>query len=48
MADFRAPTESDSVAMVETSGNKTKAAELVGLPSYQILTKWTSYFASHR
>lgn len=27
-------------AMVESNGNKTKAAELVGLPSYQTLTNW--------
>jgi DNA-binding protein Fis len=27
-------------AMAEAHGNKTKAAELVGLPSYQTLTNW--------
>ena len=27
-------------AMKEAGGNKTKAAELVGLPSYQTLTNW--------
>lgn len=27
-------------AMEESAGNKTKAAELVGLPSYQTLTNW--------
>jgi DNA-binding protein Fis len=26
--------------MVETNGNKTKAATLVGLASYQTLTNW--------
>jgi len=27
-------------AMDEANGNKTKAAELLGLPSYQTLTNW--------
>jgi transcriptional regulator with PAS, ATPase and Fis domain len=27
-------------ALEETRGNKTKAAELLGLPSYQTLTNW--------
>jgi len=27
-------------AMDEAAGNKTKAAELVGLPSYQTLSNW--------
>ena len=27
-------------AMEEAHGNKTKAAELLGLPSYQTLTNW--------
>jgi DNA-binding NtrC family response regulator len=29
-------------AMREANGNKTKAAELIGLPSYQTLTNWLS------
>jgi DNA-binding NtrC family response regulator len=31
-------------AMDEAQGNKTKAAELVGLPSYQTLTNWLSKY----
>lgn len=31
-------------AMDEAHGNKTKAAELVGLPSYQTLTNWLSKY----
>jgi transcriptional regulator with PAS, ATPase and Fis domain len=31
-------------AMDEAQGNKTKAAELVGLPSYQTLTNWLSRY----
>ncbi len=31
-------------AMDEARGNKTKAAELVGLPSYQTLTNWLSRY----
>jgi transcriptional regulator with PAS, ATPase and Fis domain len=31
-------------AMEEAHGNKTKAAELVGLPSYQTLTNWLSKY----
>jgi len=31
-------------AMDEAMGNKTKAAELVGLPSYQTLTNWLSRY----
>jgi len=31
-------------AMEEAQGNKTKAAELVGLPSYQTLTNWLSRY----
>jgi transcriptional regulator with PAS, ATPase and Fis domain len=27
-------------ALAEAGGNKTKAASLVGLPSYQTLTNW--------
>jgi DNA-binding protein Fis len=31
-------------AMDEAQGNKTKAAELVGLPSYQTLSNWLSKY----
>jgi len=31
-------------AMDEAHGNKTKAAELVGLPSYQTLTNWLTKY----
>ncbi len=31
-------------AMDEAHGNKTKAAELVGLPSYQTLTNWLAKY----
>ncbi len=31
-------------ALKETHGNKTKAAELVGLPSYQTLTNWLTRY----
>jgi len=31
-------------AMDESQGNKTKAAELVGLPSYQTLTNWLAKY----
>jgi transcriptional regulator with PAS, ATPase and Fis domain len=31
-------------ALREASGNKTRAAELVGLPSYQTLTNWLKKF----
>ena len=31
-------------AMLEAQGNKTKAAELVGLPSYQTLTNWLTKY----
>jgi transcriptional regulator with PAS, ATPase and Fis domain len=31
-------------AMDESAGNKTKAAELVGLPSYQTLTNWLNRY----
>lgn len=31
-------------AMDETQGNKTKAAELLGLPSYQTLTNWLTKY----
>lgn len=34
-------------AMDEAGGNKTKAAELVGLPSYQTLTNWLSKYEVH-
>jgi DNA-binding protein Fis len=30
--------------MDEAAGNKTKAAELVGLPSYQTLTNWLTRY----
>ena len=33
-----------SRAIDEASGNKTKAAELVGLPSYQTFTNWMSRY----
>jgi DNA-binding NtrC family response regulator len=35
-----------SRAMDEARGNKTKAAELVGLPSYQTLTNWLAKYDS--
>ena len=31
-------------AMDEAHGNKSKAAELVGLPSYQTLTNWLAKY----
>jgi transcriptional regulator with PAS, ATPase and Fis domain len=31
-------------AMAEANGNKTKAAELVGLPSYQTMTNWLAKY----
>jgi DNA-binding NtrC family response regulator len=31
-------------SMEETDGNKTEAAKLVGLPSYQTLTNWLSRY----
>lgn len=33
-----------SRAMAQTAGNKTKAAELLGLPSYQTLSNWLSRY----
>ena len=33
-----------SRAIEEAGGNKTKAAELVGLPSYQTFTNWMSRY----
>ena len=33
-----------SRAMDESAGNKTRAAELVGLPSYQTLTNWLAKY----
>jgi DNA-binding NtrC family response regulator len=35
-------------AIDEASGNKTKAAELVGLPSYQTLTNWLKKYGVER
>jgi transcriptional regulator with PAS, ATPase and Fis domain len=35
-------------AMDEAHGNKTKAAELLGLPSYQTLTNWLSRYEVKR
>ncbi|MCC6696180.1 MAG: sigma-54-dependent Fis family transcriptional regulator [Candidatus Hydrogenedentes bacterium] len=34
-----------SLAMEQAAGNKTKAAELLGLPSYQTLTNWLKRYA---
>ncbi|MCP3143432.1 sigma-54 interaction domain-containing protein [Pyxidicoccus xibeiensis] len=34
-------------AMDEAQGNKTRAAELVGLPSYQTLTNWLAKYEVH-
>lgn len=34
-------------ALTESGGNKTKAAALVGLPSYQTLTNWLKRFGLH-
>jgi transcriptional regulator with PAS, ATPase and Fis domain len=34
-------------AMAEAAGSKTKAAELVGLPSYQTLTNWLTKYQVH-
>jgi DNA-binding NtrC family response regulator len=34
-------------AMDEAHGNKTQAAELVGLPSYQTLTNWLARYKVH-
>ena len=37
-----------SRAMKEANGNKTKAAELVGLPSYQTLTNWLTKYEADK
>ena len=31
-------------ALAEANGNKTRAAELIGLPSYQTLTNWAKRY----
>ena len=31
-------------ALAEAAGNKTRAAELVGLPSYQTFTNWMNRY----
>ena len=31
-------------ALAEADGNKTRAADLIGLPSYQTLTNWMSRY----
>ena len=31
-------------ALAEADGNKTRAAELIGLPSYQTLTNWMNRY----
>ena len=35
-------------AMEETAGNKSRAADLVGLASYQTLTNWLSKYGVSR
>lgn len=34
-----------NIAMARTNGNKTKAAKLLGLPSYQTLTNWIEKYS---